>query len=247
MNGDRDERDVQESTTTGDEAAVVAPPARRRWRWLGFAALGAVLVALAGVGWLFGSESGLRASCRSIEALLAGRLSLDEPAGALSGSFSLQSAHWRSDTLDIQVQDLQVDWRPVDLLRGRLTVSRLAAASLRIANVASSEPVAEPDSLRLPLAVEVEQMLLGRIEIADYAHPQGKAVSVAESLSGRAASDGAWHRLVELRARVAGLAIRAEAALAADPPFALTAGAGIEGEVAERPLAFDLTADGRLD
>jgi translocation and assembly module TamB len=87
------------------------------------------------------------------------RLSLDEPAGALSGSFSLQSAHWRSETLDIQVQDLQVDWRPVELLRGRLVVSRLAAASLRIANVASSEPVAVPDSLRLPLAVEVEQML----------------------------------------------------------------------------------------
>lgn len=247
MNGDRDERDVQESATPGDEAAVAAPPARRRWRWLGFAALGAVLVALAGVGWLFGSESGLRASCRSIEGLLAGRLSLDEPAGALSGSFSLQSAHWRSDTLDIQVQDLQVDWRPLDLLRGRLTVSRLAAANLRIANVATSEPVAVPDSLRLPLAVEIDEMLLGRIEIADYAHPQGKAVSVVESLSGRAASDGAWHRLAELRARVAGLAIRAEANLAADPPFALTAGAGVEGDVAERPLAFDLTADGRLD
>lgn len=206
-----------------------------------------MLLALVGVAWLFASEAGLRLACQMVERLAAGQLSIVAPAGALGGSFSLPSVHWRSETLDVQVLDLQLDWRPAELLHGRLAVSRIAAASLRLANVASSEPLRLPDSLRLPLAIEVDQLAVGRIEVGDHAYPEGKAVPIAEALAARLSSDGMLHRLPELQARVAGLTVAGEASLAAERPFALQAKAGIEGEAAGRQLAFDLAAEGRLE
>ncbi|MBK7953667.1 MAG: translocation/assembly module TamB domain-containing protein [Candidatus Accumulibacter sp.] len=225
------------------------PPASpaRSWCWRWLAALCAPLALLAGIGWLLASEGGLRLGCRMLEDLAGGQLTLMEPAGALLGPLSLQSVHWRDETLDVQVQDLQLDWRLGELLDGRLVVSRLAAASVRVANVASSEPTRLPDSLELPLPVEVEQLTVGRIESGDHAHPDGQAVTIAEALAARLSSDGLQHRLPELRARVGGLAVLAEAALAAGKPFALTAKAAIEGDAGGRALAFDLMADGRLD
>ena len=128
-----------------------------------------------------------------------------------------------------------------------MTVSRIAAASLRVSNVSSTEPVLLPDSLALPLAVEIEQVLLGRLEVGDHAYPNGEAATVAESLAAQLVSDGTRHRLLELRARVAGLAVSGEASLGADRPFALLAKADIEGQAGGRPLVFDLAADGRLE
>jgi translocation and assembly module TamB len=120
-------------------------------------------------------------------------------------------------------------------------------ASLRLANVSSSEATRLPDSLRMPLPVEVEQLRVGRIEVGEYAHPDGKAATIAEALEAQLSSDGLLHRLPDLRASVGGLKVVAEASLAAEKPFALTAKAGIEGDAAGRALAFDLAADGRLE
>jgi translocation and assembly module TamB len=236
-------------TTAAMPAPTPTPPpvrsSLRHWRWL--APLAALLMLFAGAGWLFGSEAGLRLSCRIIERLAAGQLTLEEPAGTLGGSFFLPAVHWRSETLDVQVEALQLDWRPRELLRGRLAVSRIAAASLRVSNVSSTEPVLLPDSLALPLAVEIEQLQLGRLEVGDHAFPDGEAATVAESLAAQLVSDGALHRLLELRARVAGLVVSGEASLGAERPFALVAKADVEGQAGGRRLVFDLAADGRLE
>jgi translocation and assembly module TamB len=244
LNRDPD-RDPGEEPATDGQGAVAPRRQRRPWPWL--AGSGALLLGLVGVAWLFASEAGLRLACQMVERLAAGQLSIVAPAGALGGSFSVPSVHWRSETLDVQVQDLQLDWRPAELLHGRLAVSRIAAASLRLANVASSEPLRLPDSLRLPLAIEVDQLAVGRIEVGDHAYPEGKAVLIAEALAARLSSDGMLHRLPELQASIAGLTVVGEASLAAERPFALQAKAGIEGEAAGRQLAFDLAAEGRLE
>jgi translocation and assembly module TamB len=233
-----------------DDTPAVAPapppsPARRHWRWL--LPLGLLIAVLAGGGWLVGSEAGWRLTCRLVERLAGGQLTLVAPAGKLSDSFSLAQVHWRSETSDIQLSELRVDWRPAELLRGRLVVSRIAALKLRVANVDSGEPPVLPESLRLPLAVEVGEVLLERLEVGDHAHPEGEAATVAESLAGQLVSEGGLHRVPDLRVRIAGLSVIGEMALAAEKPFALTAKVGIEGEAAGRSLAFDLAADGPLE
>jgi translocation and assembly module TamB len=231
--------------TAATPTPPLPPPLPRRWRWL--AALGGVLLVLGGLVGLFASPLGLRVSCRAIEALTAGQLQLGEPTGTLGDSFALPSVHWRSATLDVQLDELQFAWQPAELLRGRLAVSRLAATRLRVSPLASEEPVVLPDSLELPLAVEVELLEVGRIELGEHAYPDGEAATVVEALAVHLSSDGLVHRLPELRARVAGLAVLGEAKLGAVKPFALSAKAGIEGEAVGRALAFDLAADGVLE
>ncbi len=189
----------------------------------------------------------MRFACAALGRLTAGQLRLEGPAGTLAGSFSLQLVHWRDATLDLQLRELHVDWQPAALPQGRLVVGRVAAASARLATAASGAPPRLPESLRIGWPLEIEQLTLGRFEAGEHDQPDGQAATIAESLVGRLSSDGRQHRLHELRARVAGLAVAGEITLAAEPPFALAAEAAITGEVAARRLAFDLVADGRLD
>ncbi|MEF8722800.1 MAG: translocation/assembly module TamB domain-containing protein [Candidatus Accumulibacter delftensis] len=223
------------------------PPLRKSRRWLWLAPLAALLALLAALAWLLGSEAGFRLSCRGLEQLAGGQLTLTAPTGSLAGSLTVQSIHWRDATLDVQLQELQFDWRPAELLQKRLSVARLAVASLRFASLPSDEPSTLPDSLRLPLPVDIEQLRVGSIEVGDYALPEGKVAPVVEALEATLSSDGLLHRVAALRASVSGLAVSGELSLAADKPYALMAKAAIEGEAAGRTLAFDLTADGSLE
>jgi len=231
----------------GDSRAAPPAPSRRSLRWLWISPLAIVLGLFVALAWLLATESGFRVACRALEQLAGGQLTLGEPTGSLQGSLTLPSLHWRDATLDVQLQDLQFDWRPAELLQARLSVSRLAVASLRFASLPSDEPLVVPDSLRLPLAIDVEQLQLGSIEVGDYTHPDGKAAMVVEALALRLSSAGEWHRVTALTANVSGLALSGEASLAADKPYALAAKLRIEGEAAGRALAFDLLADGPLE
>ncbi|HCZ14961.1 MAG TPA: hypothetical protein DHV85_10260, partial [Candidatus Accumulibacter sp.] len=78
----------------------------------------------------------------------------------------------------------------------------------------------------------IERLRLGRVEIGDHAHPDGKAATVVEALAASISSDGVVYRLAALSARVSGLAVTADASLAGDQPYALAASANIEGEAA---------------
>ncbi len=226
-------------------ASPASPRKRRRWPWL--LPPGALLTLLVALAWLLATESGFRLACQGLEKLAGGQLTLSEPTGSLAGSLALRSIHWRDATVDVQLQDLQFDWRPAELLQPRLAVSRLAATSLRVASLPSDEPSTLPGSLRLPLPVDIEQLEVGRIEVGDYASPEGKAATLVEALAATLASDGAGHRVSALRASVSSLAVSGELSLAAEQPYALAAKAAIEGQAAGRDLAFDLSADGSLE
>ena len=224
---------------------AAAPSARRkRWRWQWpFVVL---LSLLASATWLLFSASGLHLACRLLVGLSGAALTLDDPTGTLAGPFSLKSVRWRDATLDLQLNELEVDWQPRQILSGRLVVNRVALTTLRVASLARSEPLALPSSLRLPLPVTIEAVSVGQIESGDYAYPEGRTVAIGEALAARVDSDGTVHRLLALRARTAGLAIAGAATLAAEPPFALTLTAEIAATVGERPLALDLSGEGTL-
>jgi hypothetical protein len=72
------------------------------------------------------------------------------------------------------------------------------ATSLRVANVSSSEATRLPDSLDIAAGGRSRAIEVGRIEVGDHAHPDGKAVTIAEALAAQLSSDGLLHRLPEL-------------------------------------------------
>ena len=132
---------MQDDATTTRNATVqpepephAAPTAARRfrltprWRWM--LAVGGVL--LAALGWLGGSEGGLRFLCAQLVQISAGRLQIEAPSGRLLGDWHADSVLWLDAAQAVEVQQLTVSWSPRELLRGKLVLERIEAASVHI-------------------------------------------------------------------------------------------------------------------
>ncbi len=229
-----------------DLASSPKPP-RRRW-----AARALLVVALLGAGlacggaWLVGSETGFRVLCRMLEQSSGGRLQIDDAGGRLFGDWRAGSLRWR-DSIDefneIELRQLAVSWSPGELLRGRLALARVDAASLRLDSAADSPAATLPDSLQLPLSLSVAQLRLGSLSYGK----SGSAVTLAEHIDAVLASDGSSYRLERLRASVGRLVLAADATLAAQRPFALSAQAAFSGSAVGQPFALELAGSGWLD
>lgn len=226
-----------------DLASLPKPP-RRRW-----AARALLLVALLGVGlvsggaWLVVSENGFRVICRGLEQSSAGRLQIDDAGGRLLGDWRVGALRWRDSIDEVELQQLVVSWSPGELLHGRLAVARVEAASLRLDSTPHSPAATLPDSLQLPLRLSVAQLRLGLLSFGK----NGSAVPLAENINARLSSDGASYRLERLQANVGKLALAADATLAAQRPFALSARAALSGRALAQPFALELSGSGWLD
>ncbi|MBL8398695.1 MAG: translocation/assembly module TamB domain-containing protein [Candidatus Accumulibacter sp.] len=228
----------------GESPLPAAAPRRRLWRWR-YLPVAAWLLTAALVSLLV-SETGLRLLCRLAEGTADGQLTIEPPSGSLAGSFIVPALRWRDHSLDVKVNQLRVDWRPEQLLSGKLALVRLVVDTLRVAHLGSDVPTSPPASLRLPLAVDIELLQIGLIELADHALPDGAAKPIAADFSASLSSAAGSHRLGQMHAQVGQLTMAGEASLAADPPFQLAARAELNGEAVGRPLRFVLNADGPL-
>ncbi len=214
----------------------------RRWRWA-VAVLGVLLAALAGLGWLGGSESGLRVLCALLAQASAGRLQIEAPVGRLLGDWTAQAVRWRDGSQEVEIRQLSVNWSPRELLGRHLAVERIDAASVRMFFVLTPEPIIPPDSLRLPVSARIGHVAIGRVL---FGKAEENAVSVAETVDFSIDSDGQQHRLADLRAQVGKLTLAGDAALAGLPPFALKAQASLQGTALGQPFTLTLQGDGPL-
>ena len=213
-----------------------------RWRW-GVVALGALLVALAGLGWLGGSESGLRVLCSLLTQASAGRLQIDAPEGRLLGDWTAQAVRWHDASQEVEVRQLSVNWSPRELLGRHLAVERIDVASVRVFFVMTPEPIIPPDSLRLPVSTQIGRVAIGRVL---FGKADKNALSVAEAVGFSFDSDGQRYRLADLQAQVGQLTLAGDAALAVLPPFALKAQAALQGTALGQPFTLTLQGDGPL-
>ena len=166
--------DLPEPGSPGPQGAPPAPepPRRRREGWLarllrgGLAALlGLVFLLVLALGWLGGSDAGLRTVAALADRAGGSLLVLDKPEGYLFGRFRLAALHVHLPTLQLDIRDLAVDWRPAALLNGTLEVASLSAAELSVATLPSDKPATLPASLEIPLAVHLEHLHLARLRI----------------------------------------------------------------------------------
>lgn len=207
-------------------------------RRLLIAALVLVTALLAGAGWLLGSESGLRAALHLAARLSDGRLQAAGASGRLLGPLQIDRLHWQDADRQVTANGLQLDWSPAALAGGQLHVGRLAADAVTVLGSDHSQPTPAPDALLLPLAVAVDAFSIGRLQV-DLA-------PTIHHLAGRLSSDGRVHVLADLRAGSGEVTMRGEARLDGAAPPRLTAAASLRGQLAERPLALALQADGPL-
>lgn len=225
-----------------------APP-RRRWRR--FAGLAAALLCVLAVtlGWLLASEGGLRAAVRLATWASGGQLQFVDVRGRVLGPLSIAELRFESAAQRFIVRELATDWQPAALLQRRLHVDRLQMAELRLATAPDPDagPLELPRTLRLPLALEVGRLQVGRVVVEAWPVAADAAPQfLVEALSGALRSDAHSHVVTDLELQLPAVTVTVDAlSLAVDPPYALAATGGLQGSHEEREFAarFSLAGD----
>ena len=190
--------------------------------------------------WLGFSENGLSALARLAGAASGDRLTVEQPSGRLVGPLGFGRLSWKEPGLGVVVDDLRIDWTPGALFEQRLAIGELAAARLRIDIASSDEATPPPASLTLPVAVDIQKMLISRL---DY----GQVFSAGD-LRGVFASDGMTHRLSDFGARgCVAVVIAGSAELGGSAPLPLRVNASIAGKLDDHAVRLAVSADGPLE
>ena len=129
--------------------------------------LALLLLVLALLGWLAGTESGLRLLWRQLIGPVVPELAIGTVQGRLAGSIRLTDVHYESGQLLFAARSLQLDWSPAALLDKLLRIERLAGEGVRYEQRAAGngEPLQLPDRISLPVALEVQDLSVQELVI----------------------------------------------------------------------------------
>ncbi|MCM1513091.1 MAG: translocation/assembly module TamB domain-containing protein [Oxalobacter formigenes] len=94
-----------------------------------------------------------------------GSLALRDVGGTLAGTITIGEAAYRTPEKEIAVQDVEITWHPLALLLGKISVASVSLSRLSVDLSASDsdEPAVLPESLALPLPVEVDRFLADKV------------------------------------------------------------------------------------
>jgi len=190
----------------------------RRVAW-GFGALLAVLAALAAAAYfVLATPGGFRWLAETASELGGERLKVEGVEGHLGTSLAVRRLTIATATQRIEIEALRFEWRPRALWQRRLEVDLLAAQTLRVITLKEepSPPAVLPDSLRLPLDLQVHVFDLAQLEIGQADKPL-----VFRKLKGRLDGTGAHYRLTGIALQSPWADLGGALELGKDAPFAL--------------------------
>ena len=158
--------------TAAEPEAPTPPPSPPRRSRLWLRVLGILLLLLlvlsGSLYWLTATTSGFAMLWTLAERASAGQLKVGRSSGTLWHGFSLQNVQWHSPTQQLTLSQLKLDWQPKALWQRQLVIHSLALGNVRYRGQSqSSQPPVAPDNLRLPLAIRVERLTLGALDMAD--------------------------------------------------------------------------------
>ncbi|NSX04525.1 translocation/assembly module TamB domain-containing protein [Cupriavidus gilardii] len=250
--------DLPSVPARGSEPPPAPQPRRRRW----LRVLGAVLLALVALivllaialGAALRTERGSRELWSLATRLSAGVLAGQYQGGTFARGLQLRDVVFAQGDTRVSVDRLDGSWSLAwHLGPGR---PRLHVAALRLGNVdvrlpppvdePDQPPPTLPDSLSLPLAVDVDALTLARLSI--LRGPDATASPLVFSdLSAELHSDGSRHRLSVHRLGTPYGKLSANAQIAGAAPFALNGEALLEGEWEKEAYNVSARADGTLE
>lgn len=202
-------------------------PSGKRLLWLLCAPLLllAALATVVGALWVWlGTDTSLASTlARAATYLPAGHvLETSDVTGSVRHGGHIGSLTYRSPSLQVEAQDVAVDWQLDRLLQRELRLGRLHIAQLRIAQTPSTESTVLPSEIVLPLQVDLP------FEIADLRWQGPPALQMAQ-LTGQYRYDGTQHQLTVNGVKVASGQYAGQATLLARSP--LTLQANVQGNV----------------
>jgi translocation and assembly module TamB len=180
--------------------------------------------------------------------LSGGVVGIERPEGYLLGQLKLGALHVRTPTLQVDVVDLTLDWRPGAFASRGLDVALLTAADVQVATAPSDEPTVMPASLELPAAVHVgASRSTGCVSASSS--PASRPRPISNSPASQAASipTAASHRLDGLRLSAPFGQLAGQLDLDGRKPFPLSAQAVLTTRQAGEPYTVAAGAAGDLE
>ena len=208
--------------------------------------LAAVLVT-AGAWWWAGSDGSLATTLRWVSQRQP--LVAEGATGSLRAGGRVANLRWQQDGLDVQARGVAIAWQPWALLEGQLELSRAAAAEVIVNDQRPpdpNQPVGPPDSLRLPVRVQISDFDIGKLSLT------GPTAYEAAALSGNYRFNGQQHSVELSNAELANGRYSGRATLSAGGPLVLEADitASLQADVpngqAAVPITIQASASGPL-
>ncbi|MBN9427948.1 MAG: translocation/assembly module TamB domain-containing protein [Burkholderiales bacterium] len=205
-----------------------------------------LLVCAGAVWWVGQTTSFVRWALDRAVAASDGALEAGAVQGSLAGGFRIASLHWRDASRQVQLRDLGVQWRPTDLLRRQLRFTRIEIGSVELRMQPSDEPAALPPSLRLPVALRIDALGIGRLNVVTATGDEVLLEKVALAARHRI---GSWRieHLSAVSPRWGEASLRG--LLGDQAPYALEASAWLRPRLEGRPALppVSVLADGTLE
>jgi translocation and assembly module TamB len=158
------------------------------------------LILTGGLGWLLASEAGLRWAAGVAERQSGSNLSVSGISGSFLDSISIQKIILRGDSWRVTVNNAQIEWKLVQLLRGELEVSQVSADKVEVLSLPTEAPTVLPDNMGLPLEFIVKQMEIDTFNVVseEGAEPDFSASTIEAKLTG----DARFLKLQSLKANL---------------------------------------------
>lgn len=167
------------------------------WRWFKrslYALLALVIILLTLVTLLLTTQTGGRVSLYVAEKSLSGSLEYGSWQGTILRDFEINDLRYRDGEIDIEIDYLQLRWRPWQLLKRQLHAREIEISGARI-HLPEGEAAPEPSQplfpinlpdIKLPISVRLDQVVL-----TDIAFQQGELQQHIEraQLRGRTRGD----------------------------------------------------------
>jgi translocation and assembly module TamB len=229
-------------------------PRRRRLLLAGGGILFVFVFAAAMTAWLFSTESGLRTLTGVVAHLSGSMVRAEGVEGTLRGPFSVSRLTLDLPEAKIELAGLTCDWQPSALFARKLTVTRLRIEATDVflrESQTPSEPLSLPENLRLPLAVDLAAVEIGRLKLVGHDPEPGNESNIAPLfvLSEARFSLGADARRFHLRQLAASLpqgSVEAEGELGTLAPYSLRVSGQLEGIVADEEFSARIDGEGSL-
>lgn len=226
-------------------------PRRRIWKVLGwtFAIVLVLMIAVVVTTvQALRTEAGTRQLWNVATRLSSGVLAGQFAGGTVASGLRLNDVVFASGDTRVAIDRIDTRWR-ITWSPARLHVEwlRLGKIDARLpASEPSTEPAKMPQSLELPLAVDVDTLTIAELSLL-----QGPATTssplVLSDLSGALHSDGQRHRVVVDKLVTPYGKLQANAQIGGKTPFPLSAEALLEGRWKDEAYAVSATANGSLE
>ena len=149
-----------------------APPKRKKRLLRGFvlSALGVLTVSAGAIGWLVGTESGLRFGLYKIPSWFGVKISSDTLKGTLIEGFEGDKWLIETEGADVKISSFRFDWKPSELTRPSLHITEVVAGDIAIVTKRTPPKEEEPskglpDSIDLPVTAYLDHLETGKISV----------------------------------------------------------------------------------